>query len=191
MKKWLAAALLVAWASPALAQSTPFYGTPATVPGTIEAEDFDNGGEAVAYHDTTSGNQLGAYRLNDSVDIEASSEHGYNVGKIRLTEWLNYSVNVVSAGSYTLDARVACLGQGGTFHIEFNGIDATGPMVVPDTGAWQTWTTISKTVTLTAGTQIMKVVVDALGGSTALGNWNYFTLTAIGQTTVTVAQWNI
>ena len=37
MKKWLAAALLVASASPALAQSTPFYGTPLTLPGTIEA----------------------------------------------------------------------------------------------------------------------------------------------------------
>lgn len=178
MKTWLASALFIAWALPAQAQSSPFYGTAATVPGTIEAEDFDNGGEAVAYHDTTTGNQLGAYRtaVNDDVDIEAASEHGFDVGKIRLGEWLNYSVNVLSAGSYTLTARVSCVGQGGTFHIEFNGVNVTGAMAIPDTGGWQTWTTIAAPVTLTAGTQIMKVVVDTLGSSTALGNWNYFTL---------------
>lgn len=31
----------------------PYRGTPATVPGVIEAEQFDFGGEGVAYSDTT------------------------------------------------------------------------------------------------------------------------------------------
>ena len=47
MKKCFASAVLVAWALPALAQ-TPFHDTPAAVPGTIEAEDYDNGGSGVA-----------------------------------------------------------------------------------------------------------------------------------------------
>ena len=33
----------------------PFTGSPITIPGTIQAENYDNGGEGVAYHDTTKG----------------------------------------------------------------------------------------------------------------------------------------
>lgn len=33
-----------------------YLGVPATVPGIIEAEKFDEGGECVAYHDTTEEN---------------------------------------------------------------------------------------------------------------------------------------
>ncbi len=38
--------------------STPFSGTPSAIPGTIQAENFDNGGEGVAYHDVSQ-RQLG------------------------------------------------------------------------------------------------------------------------------------
>jgi hypothetical protein len=31
-----------------LISSTPFYGSPLAIPGTIQTEDFDNGGEGVA-----------------------------------------------------------------------------------------------------------------------------------------------
>jgi len=189
MKTWLALALLVAGVSPAVAQ-TPFHGTPAAVPGTIEAEDYDNGGQNVAYFDTTAGNSLGAYRTDD-VDIEAAAEHNFDVGKVRAGEWLKYSVNVAAAGSYRLDVRVACLGTGGIFHIEFNGVNVTGPLNVPDTGGWQTWQTISTTVTLSAGTQMMRLVADSASPAGAIANWNYYTLTAISSTQITFVQWNI
>src|SRR5262249_9977309 len=35
---------------------TPFGGLPAVIPGQIEAENFDDGGEGVAYHDSKVGN---------------------------------------------------------------------------------------------------------------------------------------
>ena len=56
---------------------TPFSGTPVPLPGTIAAADFDNGGEGVAYHDTSAGNSGGQYR-NTDVDLEASSEGGFD-----------------------------------------------------------------------------------------------------------------
>ncbi len=46
----------------------------APVPGRIEAEDYDIGGETIAYHDTTPGNTGGAYR-HDDVDIETAQRH--------------------------------------------------------------------------------------------------------------------
>ena len=68
------------------AATTPYSGTPVSIPGTSEAEKFDNGGEGVAYHDTTAGNAGGQYRSTD-VDIRAASSGGYNVGWIAAGEW--------------------------------------------------------------------------------------------------------
>jgi len=150
------------------ARSTPFSGTPIAVPGTIEAEQFDKGGEGVAYHDTTSGNSGGAFRGGD-VDIEAASGGGYDVGWMAAGEWMNYTVNVAASGSYTLAFRVASLGAGGTFHVEANGVNVTGSVAIPDTGDWQAWQTVSKTATLTAGAQTLRVVLDT-NGANAVGN---------------------
>src|SRR5262249_54003476 len=58
---------------------SPYSGTPVPIPGQIDAANFDNGGEGVAYHDTSAGNSGGQYR-NTDVDLEASSEGGFNVG---------------------------------------------------------------------------------------------------------------
>ncbi len=49
-------------------------------------------------------------------------------------DWMNYTVNVAASGTYTLEARIAWGDtQGGTFHIEFDGIDKTGPIQIPNT----------------------------------------------------------
>src|SRR5262249_23369756 len=125
--------------------SSPYQGAPVSLPGTVQFENYDAGGSDVAYHDTTSGNTGRVYRSNN-VDIEARSAAGggYNVGWVKASEWLNYSVTVAATGTYTLDVRVASNGAGGTFHVEVDGVNATGAMSVPNTGGWQVWTTISK-----------------------------------------------
>ena len=142
--------------------------------GTIQAEDFDHGGEGVAYHDLSAGNEGAQYRSTD-VDVEptADTNGGYNVGWIFAGEWLTYSVNVAAAGTYTLEARVASNGVGGTFHVEANGVNVTGPMSVPNTGGWQEWQTITKSVTLTAGAQNCRIVFDTNGPTTAVANLNF------------------
>src|SRR6516165_5643829 len=122
---------------------TPYGGTPAAVPGTIQAADFDNGGEAVAYHDTTPGNVGGAYRDTD-VDIAPSSEGDYTVGWIVAGEWLNFTVNVVSSGNYTAEIRAAAPENGSSFHIGFNRSPGSWTSVsIPATGDWQSWTTVN------------------------------------------------
>ena len=70
---------------------TPFGGTAAAVPGTIQAENFDEGASGVAYFDTTAGNTGGKYRTTD-VDLESTTDvgAGYNVGRTRPGEWLKY-----------------------------------------------------------------------------------------------------
>jgi hypothetical protein len=126
----------------------------------IEAENYDTGGQNVAYYDTTSGNSGGQYR-SDDVDIEATTDvgGGYDVGWTATGEWLTYTVTVPSAGSYNLSLRVARQPTGtGSVQVSFGGVDKTGAMSVPSTGGWQTWTTITAAnVSLGAGQQVMRV----------------------------------
>jgi phosphatidylserine/phosphatidylglycerophosphate/cardiolipin synthase-like enzyme len=164
--------------------SRPFNGTPATLPGTIQAEAFDEGGANVAYSDASIGNAGGQFR-NTDVDIAEAVDTGggFTLGWISAGEWLKYSTTVASAGVYDIEARVASDGSGGSFHIEVEGVDKTGPMTVPDTGGWQTWTTITKTgVTLNAGTQLWRLVMDSVGPSSAVGNINFIRVTPAGST---------
>ena len=156
--------------------STPYLGTARALPGTIQAEDFDEGDEGSAYHDATVENSGGAYRTT-GVDLQSSSEAGSNIGWIAPGEWLNYSVTVASSGSYFLEARVAAAGQGGTFHIESRGRDITGPLTVPNTGDWQSWTTVSRLVTLQGGPQVLRLIFDA-SGSCCVGNLNWLRITS-------------
>jgi len=149
----------------------PFLGSPFVLPTIIQAEDFDIGGEGIAYHDAAASNNGGAYRPGEGVDIEACSDAGggYDVGWISNGEWMEYTVDVPVAGTYIFEARVASLATGGVFHINFNGLDVTGDIVAPVTTGWQTWATVSGTATLEAGLQVMRFVPTTTGF-----NVNYF-----------------
>jgi N-acetylneuraminic acid mutarotase len=150
--------------------------TVATVPGTIQAEDFDGGGAGVSYFDTTSANLGGAYR-NTAVDLITASEGAFAVGYMRATEWLNYTFDAPAAGTYTLDLRVACGNAGGTFHVEFDGVNRTGEITMAPTGGWQSWKTLSRSgISLTAGRHIMRVAVDSSVRGGDMGNLNWLKL---------------
>lgn len=136
---------------------TPFNGTPFSVPGTIPASDFDNGGEGVAYHDLTPGNiSSSTYRSTD-VDMYDTS-----VTRLQNGEWLEYTINVGStASTYAIVAQVGNEGTGGSFHVEIDGTDVTGTMTVPDTTYWISWNSAIKTgVSLTAGQHVLRFAVD-------------------------------
>jgi len=148
------------------------------MPGKIECENYDTGGHDIAYYDTTSANLGGVYRSN-AVDIQATSDTGggYLVGWAVAGEWLKYTVNVAAAGTYAIDVRLASNGVGGTFHLEVDGVDKTGPMAVPNTGGWQVGKTVTRTgVVLAAGPQVVRLVMDANGATGSVGNFNWWAI---------------
>ena len=154
------------------ASPTPYGGTAAAIPGRIEAERYDLGGENVAYHDTTSGNS-GAQFRSDGVDVEPCTDTGcgYNVGYVVAGEWLKYTVNVTQSGTYAIGFRVASL-YGSQLHLEVDGVNVTGLMTVPNTGGWQAWQTITKSgVSLTAGSHVLRLYAD---GANFNLNWIEF-----------------
>jgi hypothetical protein len=141
----------------------PYRMTPAAVPGTVEAEDYDLGGPGFAYDDDDANNNGNAYRPAEGVDLESTTDTGlgFNVGWTVPGEWIEYAVDV-AAGTYDVEVRVASAVGGGTLHIEFDGVDRTGPVTFAGTGGWQNWTTVrAEIVTLDAGVQTMRLAIDA------------------------------
>ncbi len=155
---------------------TPFGGSPAPIPGTMQIENYDLGGEGVAYHDTDGVNSGGQYRT-DGVDIENCGDTGggYDVGWTAGGQWLRYTVNVATAKTYTVSFRIAAMAAVGTnagsFHLQTpSGTSLSGTITVPGTGGWQTYKTITANVTLPAGQQVLELFEDT-GGY----NLNYMT----------------
>ena len=109
------ASLLILLINPAQTKAAPYGGTARSVPGIIQAEDFDTGGEGMGYHDTSASNTAGSYRPSEGVDIENStnpSGAGYNVGDTKAGEWMSYTINVTTSGTYTIQAIVTSGGAG-------------------------------------------------------------------------------
>lgn len=143
---------------------TPFGGTARAIPGDIQVEDFDNGGEGVGYHDSDAANSGGAYRGSEGVDLEITSDagNGYNVGWLSPGEWLQFTVDVAATGTYDVSFRVASAMTGGTMHLSSGAANLTGTVTAPGTGGWQTWQTVTATgVSLSAGTQSLRLIFDS------------------------------
>ncbi|PSQ01662.1 hypothetical protein BRC92_10510, partial [Halobacteriales archaeon QS_4_69_31] len=117
------------------ASQSPYGGSAWALPGRVAAEDFDTGGEGVAYHDTSNGNSGGAYRDTD-VDIQQADDTSgeYNVGWTEDGEWLEYTVDVTDA-STTYDVLVRVAGKNASASIDVTlGGESLGTVDVPETG---------------------------------------------------------
>lgn len=135
----------------------PFSGSFCKIPGTLEAEDYDLGGEGLAYHETTPDNIPGAYRPDEGVDIEARPG-GFHVTRADPGEWMEYCVDVAEAGTYEITIPVASFDGGGIFRIKF-GDKSIATLTVPKTGSWTTTADLSVRAELEAGKQIMRVLM--------------------------------
>src|SRR5690606_13732688 len=106
----------------------------------------DRGGEGTAYHEANgNGNEGLADFRNDEVDIEVTQDQSgsYNIGYALSGEWLEYTINVAATGTYNIDLRVAVNGSGRSLKIEMDGVNITGNIELPNSGGWQTWTTVT------------------------------------------------
>jgi alpha-L-fucosidase len=133
---------------------------PHTIPGTVEAENFDTGCRGDAYYDKDEINQGGHYRLNEGVDIDACSAGGYTLGWTSTGEWLAYTVTVSKSAEYSVSFYVASAYDSGKIHLECDDIDMTGNISIPNTAGFQNWSIIKKLIKLEGGHHVLKLVVD-------------------------------
>ncbi|MGD0941757.1 MAG: carbohydrate-binding protein [Terracidiphilus sp.] len=169
----------------------PYGGTPAAIPGTVLAENYDTGGQGVAYNVTSTNGSDNAYRT-DGVDLETATSPatGNDLGWTASGQWFKYTVNVATAGSYSVSFLVASPSAvTDAFHISNSAAtNLSGSVNIPATGGYQTWTTVTATVTLPAGVQTLTFNQDN-------GGWNIdsaaFTSSGGGLTLATGTPYNI
>ncbi|WP_340006698.1 carbohydrate-binding protein [Paenibacillus sp. FSL K6-0276] len=125
----------------------------APIPGKIEAEDF-----------------------NDMSGIQAvtASEGTFAAGYLDAGDWIDYRVNVATAGTYKVNYRVAVNGgYTGEVQLQVNGVNLKTTSF-PSTGGWQNWATVSDTVTLSEGPQTIRLYITKNGW-----NLNWFQIEKI------------
>ncbi len=147
-------------------KGTPFNDSvyksgPQIIPGKLQCEYYDFGGEGVAYHDSDSinsgsgklnpadGSYLNEFRIKEAVDISytkftdpAIDNNPYNlvgpekdqfyVGWTAPGEWTKYTVNVKETGTYQLGIMYTS-NQNGKISISVNDLDKTGPLPISST----------------------------------------------------------
>jgi endoglucanase len=115
-----------------------------------------------------------SYHAMSGVQTETTTDTGggLDVTRIDAGDWMAYTVTVPTAGTYTIQCRVASATTGGQISLEQNsGATRLGTLAVPNTGGTQTWTTISRTVTLAAGQQDIAIGVPV--GGFNLNWWSF------------------
>jgi hypothetical protein len=157
-------------------------GTPWAIPGNIDFDNYNTGGQGVGYHTTVTTNLGGQYR-QDGVGIASSVNgggNGFYVGWNAVGDWYRYSVNVQTTATYYIGISVDSGATGsvaGTFHIENqSGTNLTGEIPVPTTGSWNAnWVIVNAAAPLSAGANVLKVVIDSGGGLFNLNDMTFST----------------
>ncbi len=130
------------------------------VPGTIEAEDFDEGSEGTAYHESDTKTADAAYRGSHKVDVrgDGNASGGYMIGDVQPGEWMSYTIEVSEDGAYAIDTYVV-KGDGseGSFSFEVDGRGATVSVPMP-LGNWSDFTKMAtaENVMLSKGRHVLR-----------------------------------
>lgn len=167
---------------PPTTDSTPYGGRPFAVGSTIEAEDFDLGGQGIAYFDMTPELIANVYRSRESVELRRYVDGERSATVVCFTragEWINYSVNIDSPGTYVVKAAVGSRTGGGVFRFEFGETVSTGPVVLPKSGGNrfpldEHELVRSAPVVLPAGPQTMRVVMESNHKDGWIGDFDWF-----------------
>ena len=131
------------------------------IPGQLEVEEYDLGGEGLAYHDSDPANIPNAFRSDEGVDIGAFG-NGYILEYVANGEWIEYTVNVAETGTYKVSAITASEVSNGAFSITSNQNNASVRFTTPNTGSWTTFQPINANalMELEAGPQQFRLEIE-------------------------------
>lgn len=159
----LALAFAVAGVTGGQQQGKPNQGKPQAIPGRVEMELYDSGGQGVAYNDTDAVNNgsgklnkgdtpVERFRQDEGVDLSYTKTNidktvdgaQEKVGDLYLGwtapgEWVNYTVDVRAAGTYSVSAHITSRTDAAEISLAIDGADLTGPVRLPTTTHWHLW----------------------------------------------------
>ncbi|MFY0654715.1 MAG: discoidin domain-containing protein [Cyclobacteriaceae bacterium] len=147
-------------------EQVAYLGTPLSIPGIIEPGHYDKfeggSGQGISYQDVSRGNE-GDFRVEEDADAAVVTGEGVTIGWISAGEWLEYSIDVATAGNYDLSFRYASGNSngGGPFHLEIDGNKISPDIELSYTGDWDTWVTKTvNNVEFNKGEQVLRLVFD-------------------------------
>lgn len=142
----------------------PYEGKAQSIPGIVEVEHYDVGGEGVTYHDDNSvyESEECTFRNNEGVDLDVCADGGYVLGWTKKGEWLTYTIDVEYDDTYTWVAKVASGLTGSGFRLYVDDKAITDVIEVPNTDSWTNYASIKgQTSKLTAGKHTLKLTVES------------------------------
>lgn len=161
MKNTFLTCILALASGSAFAAKGPYNGIPQTLPGTVEMELFDEGGEGYGYHDEDDINDGKVFRTDVGVDIDSDGENGYVIGWTKKGEWLEYTIDVKETDAYAFSAKVASGLNGSSFRLYIDGKDVSGLVEVPNTGSWTDFTNVKgSTTNISAGQHVLRLEIE-------------------------------
>src|SRR5215204_2381658 len=116
-------------------------------------------------------------------EITKDTSGGLNVGWIEQGDWMDYSINPSSSGTYTINLRIANPNTGAQLQIKKSDGTVLSTVNLPNTWGWQEWQTTATTVTLAAGVQKIRIQSSAAPGWNI--NWLEFVQTGVTNQTPT------
>ena len=138
-----------------------------SIPGIIQAENFDKGGEGFTFHDSDTEDQGDADYRTDDEGVDIVKGNGGNVlGYTAVGEWHEYSINVKEPGRYSCEATVSSGATGSGFSIGLvkeGKVTILSRVSVPQTGnsSWDTYKVVKSTfnANLEEGEQILRITI--------------------------------
>ncbi len=123
------------------------------------------------------------YSAMSGIQTQACSEGTDNVGWTDMGDWMDYTIDVPSAGQYTVSYRVASPINTSKLQMKL-GSNVLATTSVPNTGGWQNWTTVTASVNLSSGNQTIRLYVSGTGFNI---NWFEFSQGSVVQDGVTIS----
>ncbi|NOY77872.1 MAG: cellulase family glycosylhydrolase [Calditrichaeota bacterium] len=133
------------------------------LPATLQAENFDRGGQRIAYWDTDSVNALVYYRPDEGVEIDTNrTGGGYSVCFDHPGEWTEYTFQVDSAAQYVLTVYGGGTDQAKQIRLRFNWQSPGKEYALPPRQADGTFGSVSDTLHFEKeGNQLRITAVDS------------------------------
>jgi arylsulfatase A-like enzyme len=117
------------------------------------------------------------FNYMSGVQVEPCQDEGggFNVNQIQTNDWMSYLVDIPATGSYNIEYRVTTVYDGCKIKLDRDAgsiiIDDNIP--IPNTGGWHNWTTVTRTITLSAGQYYIGIFARQGGW-----NFNWFRITS-------------
>jgi endo-1,4-beta-xylanase len=144
-----------------LGQKKPRNNQPISIPGTIEFENYDQGGKGISYMEREEINSGNFNERNDAVDL-SQENNNIVLGYTEAGEWLEYTVNIQKTGFYSFEiSNCSAAITNGQARIEIDGLRVGDSFTFIPNGDWSKYKEDTfNTIRLPSGIHTLRFYIE-------------------------------